>query len=154
MDQRQAMATDVYLESLLARRSGARLIDLAPVPSTELAPVPSTELTPAIRLTADLLDRVLPRFRPSFRFEERLAGQLRSEAAGGAASVAPGELLAFPGAVRPSNASIDASDRRARSLLVGGAIASGVSIAGAALLAWRRGRVSGVPSGMTGGRAI
>ncbi|MDQ3554209.1 MAG: hypothetical protein M3395_07360 [Chloroflexota bacterium] len=147
------MATDIYLESVLARRSGARLPELASVPSTELASVPSTEPTPAIRLTADLLDRVLPRFRPSFGFEERLAGRLRSEAAG-AASIAPGELVAFPGAVPLSNASVDASDRRARSLLVGGAIASGVSIAGAALLAWRRGRASGVPSGMTGGRAI
>ncbi len=146
MGQRQAMATDIHLESLLARRSGAR--------PTELTPVASTDLAPAIRLTADLLDRVLPRFRPSFRFEERLSGRLRSEAAGLGATVAPGELVTFPGAAPLSNASVDASDRRARSLLVGGAIASGVSIAGAALLAWRRGRGSGVPSGMTGGRAV
>ena len=146
MGERQAMATDIYLERLLARRSGSR--------PTELTPVSSTELAPSLRLTADLLDRVLPRFRPSFHFEERLAGRLRSGAAGYGATLSAGELVAFPGAAPLSDASVDSNDRRARSLLVGGAIASGVSIAGAALLAWRRGRGAAAPSGLTGGRAV
>lgn len=150
IDDSAPIATDVYLDSLLARRAAARPIDI---------PV-AASLPPPIRMTADLLDRALPRFHPSFRFEERLAGRLRTEAAGRGAPQAPGELVTFPGMGSLSEANHDAVDRRARSLLVGGAIASGVSIAGAAfagakLLAWRRGRgPGGVAAGAAGERAI
>jgi hypothetical protein len=63
----------------------------------------------------------MPRFHPSFLFEERLAEQLRAlgEGATGAGGAAPATLVI---------------DRR---VVVGGAIASGFSIAGAAMWAWR-----------------
>jgi hypothetical protein len=47
-------------------------------------------------------------------------------------------VLAFPDPVAPAE-SLPRERVPARNLLVGGAIASGVSLAGAAFLAWRRG---------------
>lgn len=140
MDDREIYATDAYLDELLARRGGARPVAL---------PL-AADLSPAVRGAADLLDRSLPRFHPSFRFEERLAGRLRAESVGRGRPVAPGQLVAFPHALRPYEAVREDGERRARSLLVGGAIASGVSIAGAALLARRRGKAPGVPAGVSG----
>ncbi len=86
-----------------------------PIPWTAPAFVPAPSLRQVIRL----LERRLPRLHPSFLFEERLAGQLRAAAV----------------VSTPSAAAV--VDRR---LLMGGALASGVSIAGAAMLAWRRRR--------------
>lgn len=143
-----AVATDVYLDGLLARRGGA---SPSVLPADE-APERS------IRATADLLDRALPRFHPSFRFEERLASRLRAAAAGLGSTEPPGELVAFPGLIPAEGASQATGERRARGLLVGGAIASGVSIAGAALAgsrlrAWRRGRAPTV-AGVSSERAV
>lgn len=67
-----------------------------------------------------LLNSGLPRFHPSFLFEERLASQLRAAAD---ESFAASDTLAVP---------VD------RKLLMGGALASGLSIGAAAMLAWRR----------------
>ena len=80
-----------------------------PLPPGERAPAPG------IRHVIRVLERGLPRVHPSFLFEERLAEQLRAAHGDPAAAVVV--------------------DRR---LLFGGAIAGGVSIAGAAMLAWLR----------------
>ncbi|HEY7023933.1 MAG TPA: hypothetical protein VH542_09185 [Steroidobacteraceae bacterium] len=102
----EAVQSDAYIDALL--NGHARLpITLSRAPST-----PEHNVRQVIRL----LETGLPRFHPSFLFEERLAEQLR--AAGGA----PGDSMV-------------ALDRR---LLMGGAIASGVSIGAAAMFAWRR----------------
>jgi hypothetical protein len=152
----ESLATDVYLDELLARRGGARPVVLVAPASVPLS----------IRASADLLDRSLPRFHPSFRFEERLAGRLRTDAEGRGTVVGRGATLAsgpvrmggdvvpFPGVTPAFGASRYVADRRARSLLVGGAIASGVSLAGAAfagakLRARRRGRATGMAAGAT-----
>ncbi|MDQ3492781.1 MAG: amidoligase family protein [Chloroflexota bacterium] len=152
MGARDPIATDSYLDELLSRRAGARPTDHPAGTSTHLSAA-TTDLLPSIRQTADLLDRAMPRFHPSFRFEERLAGRLRTEATGRGTLTTPGELVAFPGVDAMSDEG-DTGDRRGRSLLVGGAIASGVSIAGAALLAWRRGRGPDVTSSVSGERAV
>lgn len=101
---------------------------------------------PDLAPTVSVLQRALVRFHPSFGFEERLAAQLRAQASADLDPARPrGRLIVFPPSV--SGRGGDASaDRRTRGLLLGGAIASGViasavSIAGAALLAWRRARV-------------
>jgi hypothetical protein len=101
---------------------------------------------PGLAAAAGAVIGALPRFHPSFRFEERLSARLREVAAGrgwdpAAAPVALHGSADDAGAValrwwirRPAWTSERAL------MLVGGAIASGVSIAGAALLAWRRTR--------------
>lgn len=94
------------------------------------------------RRAADVIARTLVRFHPSFRFEEALATRLRAEAeamrrgpAWAGAATAPA-IVAFRGgpATEPATVAV-----HGRGLLVGGAIASGLSLAGAAFLAWRRG---------------
>ena len=65
-----ALVTDRYLEALLAAH--ARGADRGPTPSAPADP---------IRATADRLARDLPRFHPSFLFEEALAGRLAETAA-------------------------------------------------------------------------
>ena len=110
---------------------------------------------PELSHAADVLSRSLVRFHPSFGFEERLAARLRlaglvplvgdgrpaglvthAGAAGltGFGPVAAGmrRLPAGPGSP------IHVAVRVPRPVIVGGAIASGVSIAGAAVVAWRR----------------
>ena len=62
----EAIQVDLYLESLLARR-----------------PVDPTIVDPALALTAQRLQAALPRFHPSFVFEEHLAERLRAVATGG-----------------------------------------------------------------------
>jgi hypothetical protein len=109
--------------------------------------------------TARLLHDALPRYHPRFRFEEMLARRLSAARRASTAPITlswrPAEAEAQVGAqaatlVRlPSVAAAETapSSPRRRSLLAGGAIASGVSlaipIAGAALVAWRRGRAAG-----------
>lgn len=83
-----------------------------PITLPALKSVPAASVRHIIRL----LERGLPRLHPSFLFEERLAEQLRGMAAGGGSPT----LVV---------------DRR---LIFGGALASGFSIAGAAMWAWRR----------------
>jgi hypothetical protein len=94
---------------------------------------------PGVRDAIRLLEKGLPRFHPSFLFEEWLAEQLRRQAARATSGDGNPSAQIIPIAViRPASASVSLlQDRR---LLVGGAIASGVSIAGAAVIAWRRSR--------------
>lgn len=143
-----ALLTDLYLDALLA---GALLDD----PGGD-----SPRLDPAARRAADRLRRDLVRVHPSFRFEERLATRLAEAAVAMRMPVAAGAegrvvaLRPLPGdtldrddpatdpvetAGRPG---LDAARRNAgRPLLIGGALTSAaLSIAGAAYVAWRRGR--------------
>jgi hypothetical protein len=106
-----AIQSDAYIDALLA----AHVRQPIPWPAPALRP------EVGVRHVIRLLEHGLPRFHPSFMFEERLAQQLRAAAV--ATVPAPGPVTALP------------VDRR---LLMGGALASGVSIAGAAMLAWRR----------------
>jgi hypothetical protein len=93
-----------------------------------------------VREAIDLLERGLPRFHPSFMFEEWLAGQLRRAQTRGAVEAADGrsmaEVLPIGLIPRPAHGPARIGDRR---LWVGGAVASGVSI-GVAMFAWRRRR--------------
>ncbi len=116
-------------------------------------PVEEGELVGTARLLCD----ALPRLHPRFSFEEMLAARLlaaagpgASGAGGGAADAAtvPTPLRSVvEGAGVGSDQLTAAVDRRRRSLLAGGAIASGISlavpIAGAALVVWRRSRSTG-----------
>ena len=106
-----AIQSDSYIEGLLGAH--ARL----PVPMPRAENLPSPSLRHVIRL----LETGMPRFHPSFLFEERLAGQLRTAAA---AVHTPASTDGLP-----------VGDRR---VWVGGAIAS--TVAGAAVFAWRRRR--------------
>ena len=105
-----AIQSDAYIDALLSGH--ARLPMRLPVAAH--APAPS------VRHAIRTLEDGLPRFHPSFLFEERLADQLRALAEenveGGAAASPP------------------VIERR---VFIGGAIASGVSLAGAAMWAWR-----------------
>ncbi len=107
--------------------------------------------------TARLLCDVLPRLHPRFSFEEMLAARLLAAAGAGAPSDGNGARVVVT-APTPLRSTVDgaspapdrlseAVDRRRRSLLAGGAIASGISlavpIAGAALVVWRRSRSPG-----------
>jgi hypothetical protein len=102
-----AIQSDAYIDALL--NGHARLpISIA---GAQSAPEPT------VRHVIRVLERGLPRFHPSFLFEERLAEQLR-----GAAD-------------QPVAEPIVALDKR---LIMGGALASGVSLGAAAVVAWRR----------------
>jgi hypothetical protein len=151
---------EAYLDVLLATHDHEPT-DLTPaVPSLVDAPLLDD---PRLIAAADALRTSLVRSHPSFRFEDRLAARLRaaararSAAAASTPSGAPttvlfpgtgdpgddialpvragGTVIAFPGSV----AAVDDADA-SRGLLLGGAIASGVTVAGAALFAWRRQR--------------
>jgi hypothetical protein len=131
-----ALVTDRYLETLLtAHAHGA---DHAPSRATPDDP---------IRRTADRLASDLPRFHPSFRFEEALAARL-AEAAARMRGPAPldgemGTLLPLP---VPFGTGPDAWPDRRRPLLIGGALTSAaISLAGAAYVAWRLNRPSAGP---------
>ncbi len=123
-----AIQTDIYLDWLLG---GTIPRDARDEPTAEL------------RRTAEVLQRSLVRFHPSFRFEERLADRLRAEATGQPRQL--GSVIPFQGAAPPASSDVHA-DGRGRGLIVGGAIASGVSIAGA-LFVWRRSRTGAAPAG-------
>jgi hypothetical protein len=134
----EALITDRYLDSLLSSRPGA---DLDPIGN------PGASLGAAVRAVSRRLAADLPRFHPSFRFEERLALRLAEVAAmrlpvavGG-----EGQVVAIR-RIQPSTpdplgvAGLGDGDERAdnRPLLIGGAVAaSALSLAGA-WLAWRR----------------
>ena len=132
-DEGPALQTDAYIDALLSRHAGLPVI----VPAPDLQP------PPAVRRAIELLERALPRIHPSFLFEERLAAQLEAVArAPGTADAAPGEVIVLPmpeiAVAAVGAAPFELADRR---LIVGGAIASGFSLAGAAaMLAWRRSR--------------
>jgi hypothetical protein len=123
-----ALVTDRYLETLLAAH--ARGADAAPAP---------IEADPVLRQTMARLARDLPRFHPSFRFEEALADRLAATAARRHAATAdPPTLTILPdGAVRAAPAT-DLRAAMGRPLWIGGALTSAaLSLAGAAYLAWR-----------------
>ena len=139
----EALVTDRYLEALLAAH--ARGADHAPSPA---------EPSDAIRLTADRLARDLPRFHPSFRFEEALAARLGDLAARMGLPAAAGEpsLVPLPeDAPWPSRREEGELERLPlgygrRPLIIGGALTSAaLSLAGAAFVAWRRTRPPASP---------
>jgi hypothetical protein len=113
----EAFVVDRYLESLLAR-----------------TPRDPSDVPADLRATADAL-AALPRYHPSFRFVEALSARLAATASGQDAS---GELIAFRAIDRGAPA-----DPRAqvRPVVIGGVLTSAaISLAGAAFVAWRRGR--------------
>jgi hypothetical protein len=134
----EALITDRYLDSLLA---------IQPAPMMVGGPLePDDSLSAAVRAVSRRLATDLPRFHPSFRFEERLALRLAEVAASMRLPVAAGA----EGAVVPFRepqpgprtlqrmGDGDDDDRDSRPLLIGGAVAaSALSLAGA-WLAWRR----------------
>lgn len=142
----EALRVDRYLESILvARERGA------------VAALHDPRLDAELRATAERLSSDLVRFHPSFRFEERLARRLadvggarRLPAAAGAGSSLPQPLVGTGGGpfdpadlLDPARL-VDDDDPfgiHARPLLIGGALTSAaISLAGAALVAWRLSR--------------
>jgi hypothetical protein len=125
----EALITDRYLDSLLAVRpaDGAPLGD------------PGMTVGAAVRAVSQRLANDLPRFHPSFRFEEGLALRLAEVAASMRLPVAAGgEGQIVP--IRPADPGAPDLDDRGdtRPLIIGGAVAaSAISLAGA-WLAWRR----------------
>jgi hypothetical protein len=141
----QALITDRYLDSLLT---------LAPERPGEPLDDPDTSLSAAVRAVSRRLATDLPRFHPSFRFEERLALRLAEIAAsmrlplaaGGESAAAITQIPLAPATDRwagraPLRVARDDdadADRDNRPLLIGSAVAaSAISLAGA-WLAWRR----------------
>ncbi|MBA2719644.1 MAG: hypothetical protein H0U52_10440 [Chloroflexi bacterium] len=144
-----ALLTDLYLDALLA----GVVLDLTTVRDV----TEGRGLDPALVRAAERLRHDLVRVHPSFRFEERLALQLAEAAAGLQVPLAVGgngRLVPFPipsaregpipdGADAARLFDLDPTIRRDRTrpLLIGGALTSAaISIAGAALVAWRLGR--------------
>lgn len=137
----EALVTDRYLESIFAAH--ARGADIGPI-LVDLRP------DPLVRRTAARLARDLPRFHPSFRFEEALAAKLQDTAArmrlplaaggeGDVVAIRSAETVAFD-AGDPERIPflVDARPVLGRPLLVGGALTSAaISIAGAVYVAWR-----------------
>jgi hypothetical protein len=105
-----ALQSDAYIDALLDGH--ARMPVRLPV--ADAAPAPS------VRRVIRTLERGMPRYHPSFLFEERLAEQLRALAD-----------------ERYSGTPVAPLVLRERRVVIGGAIASGVSLAGAAMWAWR-----------------
>ena len=124
-----AIQADAYIDGLL---TGHRRVPV----SLAASGAPFVR-HPGVRDAIRLLENGLPRFHPSFLFEEWLADQLRRKADGEHDSFPPGQLVPFAVIRQAAGPGGRLPDRR---LLVGGAIASGVSIAGAAMIAWRRSR--------------
>ena len=158
-----ALLTDQYLDALLAGAVLELVIDQTPGPRLDLATVRAAE-----RLRRDLV-RVHPSFRFEERLATRLAetavGLRVPLAVGGDGRIVPfrpgpspagagvgadAPLGADPGDTRPGRLAGDlvlgdldpaARRERARPFLIGGALTSAaISIAGAALVAWRYGR--------------
>ena len=130
----EALITDRYLDSLLA---------VQPRPDALLGD-PSSDVGAAVRAISRRLSTDLPRFHPSFRFEERLALRLAEVAASMRLPMAAsggGAVVPFRG--RPTGSSdplvvLEDEERPGRQMLIGGAVAaSALSLAGA-WLAWRR----------------
>jgi hypothetical protein len=128
--QAEPIQADAYIDALISRRAAPRRL------ADEALDAP---LQRAIDVLAGL-----PRFHPSFAFEESLAARLRDAADGPAGSLA--EIIRLPA---PRNAASSVAEVETdgmptfagidRRLIVGGAIASGVSIAGiAGAIAWRQ----------------
>jgi hypothetical protein len=158
-----ALLTDLYLDAILAGRSlrGDAVAGAAGASGAQSGG-PSGRLDPAVKAASERLRHDLVRVHPSFRFEERLATRLAEAAVAlrmPTAVGAEGRVVPFrtpsgrPTTATPADidsALIDdlvgnpmAMDRRdlGRPLLIGGALTSAaLSLAGAALVAWRRTR--------------
>jgi hypothetical protein len=148
----EALVTDRYLDALLAARDDMAAPSSRGVGSGAPRPVSANRLDDAVRLASERLVRDLPRFHPSFRFEERLAVRLAEAAAAmrlPAAAGAEGSMAAIPFPAPELPAGFDPfaeiPDEAPplgsvpRPLLIGGAVAaSALSLAGAAVVAWRR----------------
>jgi len=160
----ESVQIDSYLDALLAGRP------LGPQPVVSLVEESAQQVDSAavddgtapaeLQAAATLVQRALPRFHPSFAFEEGLARRLRTPVIPSASNpvsafsaaatsepepVPPSVILPFPPRPAKPAPTEAGSDRRARGVLLGSAIASGVSLAGvslagAALLARRRSR--------------
>jgi hypothetical protein len=141
----EAFIVDRYLESLLARHPAD--VDGVPI---------------ELRATAQRLAAGLPRHHPSFRFEERLALRLAEVAARMRLPAAAGaEGVVVPIGARRADTpagtgpvDFDAATRDGRPtvrpavppVVIGGVLTSAaISLAGAAIVAWRRGRPAGDP---------
>ncbi|MCI0582178.1 MAG: hypothetical protein L0227_04645 [Chloroflexi bacterium] len=153
----EALVTDRYLDTLLAAGEAAPVAGSPFGSSQRRAPLAAMAIDDAVRLATARLTRDLPRFHPSFRFEERLAVRLAEAAAAmrlPAAAGAEGSVIAMP--IHPTGlpAGFDPlADERddegddiallaSRPFLIRGAVAaSALSLAGAAWVAWRRSRV-------------
>jgi len=131
----EALITDRYIESLFAARDRGA-VDAPGV----------MELDPSIRAVAARLTGGLMRVHPSFRFEERLSARLQAVALGSNKPVPSADKLAQVIELQ----GIDVADRLdparpessgggvPRTVILGGTLASAaLSIAGAAVLAWR-----------------
>ncbi len=138
-----SLVTDRYLDSLLAISAPdepGRFVDPAD-------PGRGASVGAAVRAVSRRLATDLPRFHPSFRFEERLALRLAELAASIRLPVAAGgegQVVSIraiePAGFDPRHTADpgEDEDRDTRPLLIGGAVAaSALSIAGA-WLAWRR----------------
>jgi hypothetical protein len=134
----ESLITDRYLDSLLA---------VQPSPNIDRGPLGADDsLGAAVRAVSRRLATDLPRFHPSFRFEERLALRLAEVAASMRLPVAAGgegQLVPIR-ELRPATrdpllvVDHDSDHTDARPLIIGGAVAaSALSLAGA-WLAWRR----------------
>jgi hypothetical protein len=137
----EALLVDRYLESILVARERGTTVA-----------VHDASLDSALRAASDWLTAGLIRIHPSFRFEERLARRLADvaaamrlpAAAGGESSPPPTIAFDPDDLLDPARDADDDEDpfvRRARPLLIGGALTSAaVSLAGAAIVAWRLSR--------------
>lgn len=121
--ENEAFIVDRYLESLLARR-----------------PADATDLPPELRATAAALTDGLPRYHPSFRFEEAVAARLAGSATPGlSATDEASELIPFPRVLVTT--APDGRPIAIRPAVIGGVLTSAaISLAGAAYVAWRRSR--------------
>jgi hypothetical protein len=130
-----AFQLDRYLDDLLSGEHRPLAIE----------DVPATGIDPELVQAARVVNLALSRFHPSFRFEDHLAGRLRTAAESGlavASRTPTGVVIPFV----PATPETRSRSRRVNSALLGGAISAGVSlasIAGAALMARRRGRTDG-----------
>lgn len=135
-----ALVTDRYLDALLAGEA-----DLVALDGGGRRRVNPLDL--AVRAASRRLAGDLPRFHPSFRFEERLALRLAEAAAAmrlPLAAGSEGDVTRIPAtapagfdplAVFPDDEDVDPLNRP---LILGGAVAaSALSLAGAAWYAWR-----------------
>jgi hypothetical protein len=114
----EAFVVDRYLESLLSREP----LDERDIPADLLA-------------TARQLASGVRRYHPSFRFEEDLAAKLATMA-----SERTGRLIEFPVAATRALAAGDERAATVRPVVIGGVTSAALAIAGAAYVAWRRGR--------------
>ena len=119
----EAFVVDRYLESLLARDPA----DAAGVPD-------------GMERAARYLAESLPRYHPSFRFEEALAGRLAAVAG----RIAGGEVVDLPvpahRTATEARLGFDARGSLVRPVVIGGVVTSAALSLVGAVVAWRRTR--------------